>query len=349
MKHLITTGMVVMSCCLLSGGGTATAGEAHYVGSNTCFDCHEAQFNDWQASGHPWKLRKAEKARYSGLPLPPGYRWEDISYVIGGATKKARFIDQKGFIITAAKDGSEARTQYNLEDGTWSFYHKGQKKPYKCGPCHMTAYSKQGHQDGLPGMIGTWQEDGIGCEECHGPGSAHVTEPKKNKLKVDTTAESCGKCHQRGGLQPAALAKGGFIRHHEQFNELTGGAHKDLSCMECHDPHKRAILIRTGCGECHQDQTASYAKSLHGKSGISCIECHMARAAKSAIKTGRKAGDVRSHLFTINTDPKAEMFEKKGDKLYTRGYLTLDFACLNCHGSRDINWAAENVQSIHTK
>ena len=73
----------------------------------------------------------------------------------------------------------------------------------------------------------------------------------------------------------------------------------------------------------------------------------MARAAKSAIKTGKAAGDVRSHLFTINTDPKAEMFEKKGDKEYTKGYLTLDFACLNCHGSRDMNWAAKMAKNIH--
>ena len=126
-----------------------------YVGSEKCFSCHMDEYNLWQASGHPWKLRKVEKARYAKLPLPPGYSWDDISYVIGGATKKARFIDKDGYIITTAKDGSEAKTQYNLEDGSWSFYHKGEKKPYKCGPCHMTAYSPEGNQNGMEGMIGT--------------------------------------------------------------------------------------------------------------------------------------------------------------------------------------------------
>jgi len=48
--------------------------------------------------------------------------------VIGGANKKARFIDLEGYIITSAKDGSEAKTQYNINDGSWSFYHKGEKK-----------------------------------------------------------------------------------------------------------------------------------------------------------------------------------------------------------------------------
>ena len=51
------------------------------------------------------------------------------------ANKKARFIGLDGYIITAAKDGSELKTQDNMQDGSWSFYHKGETKPYKCGPC----------------------------------------------------------------------------------------------------------------------------------------------------------------------------------------------------------------------
>ena len=121
---------------------------ADYVGSDQCFTCHTDQFNYWQASGHPYKLRKVEAARTSKLPLPPGYRWDDLSYVIGGAIKKSRYIDLEGYIVTSAKDGSEAKTQYNLQDGSWSFYHQGEKPPYKCAPCHMTAYSPDGNQDG---------------------------------------------------------------------------------------------------------------------------------------------------------------------------------------------------------
>ena len=64
-----------------------------YVGFGKCFDC---QFNLWQSSGHPWKLRKVEKVRYAKLPMPPGYSCDDISYGIGGAVKKARFIDKSG-------------------------------------------------------------------------------------------------------------------------------------------------------------------------------------------------------------------------------------------------------------
>ena len=100
---------------------------ADYIGSDKCFECHQEQYNYWQASGHPWKLRTADKARYAKLPLPPGYGWDDISYVIGGANWKARFINKEGYIITTAKNGSEAKTQYNLEDGAGHSTTRGRR------------------------------------------------------------------------------------------------------------------------------------------------------------------------------------------------------------------------------
>ena len=49
-----------------------------------------------------------------GLTDPPeGYTWDDISYVNGGYGWKARFIDQRGYIITGDQD---AATQYNYEN-----------------------------------------------------------------------------------------------------------------------------------------------------------------------------------------------------------------------------------------
>lgn len=348
---MVKRAVLLVTCLTVLVVFGAPAPAAEYVGSDKCFTCHAEQYNLWQASGHPWKLRKMEKARYAKLPLPPGYAWEDISYVIGGANKKSRYIDKQGYIITAAKDGSEAKTQYNLQDGSWSFYHKGEKKPYKCGPCHMTGYKAEGHQDGLPGMIGTWAEDGITCEECHGPASDHVKKPSKATIMVDKSVEACGKCHQRGGMGPEPPAKGGFIRHHEQINELKAGVHKELSCITCHNPHERAILVKDNCKECHGEAAKSYANNIHGKSNIRCFECHMPKVSKSAISLASYVGDVRTHIFKINTDPKANMFktvEEKGKKsTFAKGFVTLDYACFSCHGSRDREWAAKGAKGIH--
>ncbi|MDO8746779.1 MAG: hypothetical protein Q7J70_03835, partial [Thermodesulfovibrionales bacterium] len=66
------------------------SGVAEYAGSETCAKCHPAMYNDWLVHGHSTSLREAAVAKYAGLPLPEGYTWNDIHYVIGGADKKSR-------------------------------------------------------------------------------------------------------------------------------------------------------------------------------------------------------------------------------------------------------------------
>ena len=86
--------------------------------------------------------------------------------------------------------------------------------------------------------------------------------------------------------------------------------------------------------------------------GVRCVDCHMPKATKSAVAHGRHEGDIRTHLFTISTDAKADMFyiEKENDKqhTYAKGFVTLDFACLNCHANKDRKWAARRARKIHS-
>ena len=318
------------------------AKNSNYAGSQKCSECHSEQYNSFIASGHPYKLSKASEAKTRGLPLPKGYTWDDISYVIGGAYKKSRYIDKKGYIITGAKDGSALKTQYNIETGTWSYYHKGEKKKYSCGGCHTTGYKKEGNQDNLEGMVGTWASAGVQCEACHGAGAKHVKSKKASDIVVDKKSSLCGKCHVRGSKDQIP-AKGNFIRHHEQFNEILAGPHKLLNCVSCHDPHKRAKFgIRKACTTCHMDK-----KKVNHIGKTSCVDCHMARVTKSAVAKSKIEGDVRTHLFKINSDPKANMFYKKGKKLFSKGFITLKYACLGCHETRDIKWASKNAKKIH--
>ncbi len=342
---------------------TVLPGDAKYVGSDSCAACHGEIWTDFRNSGHPYKLNKAANAQQPGyypfgdLEGPPaGYSWDQVSYVIGGFRWKARFIDLNGKIITG---DANATTQWNLPTddaptSEWVAYHAGEDKNYDCGPCHMTAYNPVGHQDDLPGMIGTWAEDGIQCEECHGPGEFHVQEPRGVNMIIDRSNEQCGKCHIRGDIGKIPVS-GGFIRHHEQWNEMFTSKHASLDCIDCHDPHKglhednpnRAAAIRSSCESCHFDEAGAYEDSglPHSELGMACLECHMPKAAKSARAVGDFKGDVRSHLFGINTDPDVSMFSEDGGNAL--GYLTLDFVCLQCHSSKDKVWAAGYAASIH--
>lgn len=347
LSHL-TVALFLLLCMILPQTVFAVA---EYLGSEKCSECHLDLYSSWIESGHHLQLRKAEKAQHSNLDLPKGYSWDDISYVIGGAKVKAYFVDQNGYIITSAKDGSKEKTEYNLEDGSWSYYLPGKKKLYDCGFCHTTGYSPEGHQGGLEGIIGTWHEDGVGCEVCHGPGSEHVKNPAVRTLRRSRSKALCEKCHQRGGIDHRPLKDLGLVRHHEQINELKEGPHKGLSCLNCHKPHQKASLTRYNCVICHSQANIGYEKSVHGKAGVKCIECHMARLSKPAIARASYVGKVRTHLFKISVDADVDMFKEIKEKglksTFTKDFVTVEFACLSCHKSQDKAWSIEHAKDFH--
>lgn len=113
----------------------------------------------------------------------------------------------------------------------------------------------------------------------------------------------------------------------------------------------RVIHAKNNCAECHTELATGYAKNRHGLQGTRCIECHMPKASKSAISVASYIGDVRTHIFKINTDPKADMFEtieEKGKKsTFAKTFVTVEYACLSCHASRDKDWAAKNAKGFH--
>jgi hypothetical protein len=344
--------MSLSAAVLLSMAGPASANK--FVGSDACTSCHLKQYNDFVLSGHPYKLRKAEDAKVAGVALPEGYTWDDISYVIGGRNWKSRYIDKKGYIITMTGKNRDVpgKNQFNLQTGTWSDYHPGEKnKKYNCGKCHTTGYKKEGHQDGMEGIVGTWEFPGIQCESCHGPAGKHIADVKQGKyvkgdITLDTSSSLCGKCHIRGAVDKIPASKG-FIQHHEQYNEISASAKKSLSCTTCHDPHKRAELaIKVSCAQCHSKQQEQFAGSSMQLKEVKCIDCHMPRATKSAVAMGKYEGDVRTHLYKINLDPNAKMFTDDGK--FANGYLTVEYACLNCHAEKDRGWALKTAKGIHS-
>ena len=339
---------------------------AGYVGTRACQSCHSDIYTRFMASGHPWKLNRVSDILDAGGPAayfpshvapywqqpsagpPPGHDWSEFAYVIGGFGWKARFIKTDGYIFT-----EESTAQYNLATDAWVPYHFGETKPYSCGECHTTGFNPSGHQDDLPGIEGTWALPGVQCEECHGPASLHVEDPYANPLRIpDNTWEACGRCHSRG--DPYVIdAKGGYIKHHEQYEEMIHTKKALMKCTDCHDPHACARYfpdqaIRRTCEDCHYQEAAAYAQTNLGNmysAGVTCVDCHMPYAAKSAVAFGPYKADVRSHLFRINPDPNASMFDSSGTEAL--GYLTLDFACLQCHTDSTTAWAAQYADQIH--
>jgi len=314
-------------------------------------------------SGHPYKLTEINGeaptgsfpafSAYPNDPIEPpaGTNWSDFSYTIGGYGWKMRWVQNDGFIYTPPT----GQNQYNFETQTWSDYHAGETKPYNCGGCHTTGWvdsddgDDSNNQGGLPGLLGTFFAGGVHCEQCHGEGDAHVNDPSNVDMEVDDTSYFCGKCHTRGGdngVTPGGEiieASGGFIKHHEQYDEWLHSPHTNgPGCNNCHDPHASVKFDDdaagegnlTSCENCHTDQ-AAYSEH----NGMpECTDCHMPKASKSAVALSLYQGDVPTHIWSINTDPVGKMegmFSEDGTSVLEnaqgQSQITLDFACYGCH------------------
>jgi hypothetical protein len=266
--------------------------------------------------------------------------------VIGGYNWKARFVGKDGYIITdkpGETGDAEYLNQFNFanpnvgNDAGWVTYHSGEAEiPYNCGSCHTTGYNPEGNQDDLPGLIGTWTEPGVKCEECHGPGSLHASNPRGIAMKVNRDAEECGACHRRGGVEEVD-ASGGFIKHHEQYEELFQSKHLTLDCVVCHDPHTGVIQLRkegvqttrTQCQNCHFEEEKYQDNEKHTALEVDCIECHMPFMVKSAVGNADKfTGDIRTHIMAIDPEQVGQFTE---DGSVALSQISLDFACRHCH------------------
>lgn len=75
----------------------------------------------------------------------------------------------------------------------------------------------------------------------------------------------------------------------------------------------------------------------------------MPRASKSALAVASYTGDLRTHIFKINTDADGvKTVEEKCEKsTFAQGAVTLEYVCRSCHTSRDKKWAAKNSKNIH--
>ena len=377
----------VMICLMVVG----LVWSQSYVGSSACMYCHSDKYGDWADSGHPFKANiKSEGwnilgpgdddgpqypeyvTNHQDLWMPTiGATWtDDITGVVGGFGWKARFLDNSGKVVGTLNseiNPGAGQNQYNFFEGEewgWADYHPSDDKTYNygCFRCHTTGPSEEGTWlEGVDGL-GSFAEDGVGCEACHGPGSDHVGAPSSSNIDLvyeydinygnglaisdtdtlyadageDRVNFLCGTCHNRGFNYPIEVSSG-YIKHHEVWEEsLTWDGHSFMSCTTCHDPHKRVIWggdgITSACENCHTTQVATTNHS----DGATCVDCHMPYAGKSAVARGESGykGDIHSHLFTVTVDTES-MFNEEGnlvqDDENREASLDLGFTCLGCH------------------
>ncbi len=143
-----------------------------------------------------------------------------------------------------------------------------------CKTCHEDIYTK--HFAGTPHYT-LIQQGKHGCEDCHGPGSAHVEgggDVSKiisfKKLSMEESSKICLTCHA------ASMEQSNFMRSEHLAN--------GVGCITCHSPHQAKIersLLKDSqpelCFGCHTEQKAEFSRPFRHrvKQGLlECSDCH---------------------------------------------------------------------------
>jgi DmsE family decaheme c-type cytochrome len=197
-----------------------------------------------------------------------------------------------------------------------------------CRGCHGV---EAAHWDPtLHGRVFTLQPrselEGRRCEACHGPGSAHLTDPqnasnmvaftRRSATGIEVQNDMCLECH-RGG---ARIRWSGSV--HEEA---------DVACSDCHNPMSetsqrrlmRESSVAATCLACHPAQRVEFRKRSHmplfeGK--ISCEDCHNPHG--STTDPLLRGDSVNHTCYTCHP-------EKRGPFLWE--HAPVRESCLNCH------------------
>jgi len=203
-----------------------------------------------------------------------------------------------------------------------------------CMTCHASQAAAFGQT--LMGKIGKTQPGKFACENCHGPGSAHVKagggrgvggiisfRPDDQSRTAEENNATCLGCHQKG-----------------ERTQWHGSTHQErgLQCTNCHTVMKnvsRKHQLKTQveaetCYQCHKLQRAQMQYSSHmpvreGK--VTCTNCHNPHGSTTE-KLIREAS-VNENCYKCHA-------EKRGPLLWEHAPVRED--CLNCHNPHGSNY-----------
>ena len=196
-----------------------------------------------------------------------------------------------------------------------------------CATCHATQAESFSHT--LMGRIGKTQKGKFDCENCHGPGSAHVKagggrgvggiisfRPEDQSRTAAENNAICLNCHERGDR-----------------TYWNGSTHetRGLMCTNCHTVMKqvsRKFQLRTAfepdtCFQCHKDRRAQMFRTSHmplreGK--MVCSDCHNPHG--SATEAMLRENSINDTCYKCHA-------EKRGPFLFE--HTPVRENCLNCH------------------
>jgi hypothetical protein len=163
-----------------------------YVGSAACAPCHKEIYEQWRLTPHARMVRDPRRdplAIAGALPDPSvDLAPEEISLALGSHWTQRYLVEREGELFVTP-------FIWNMQTKHWDTSCSFNRRwAVSCAGCHTTGYFAP---------TGKYQEAGIGCEACHGPGKAHAAGGKKAivnpaKLSGGRGLMVCMACHTNG-------------------------------------------------------------------------------------------------------------------------------------------------------
>jgi len=303
-----------------------SAATPSFVGTASCIECHTEQYRDWYGSDHDLAMAAAvdstvlgdfadaeftahgitsrftrREGKYFVWTEGPGGGMAEfeVTHVFGHEPLQQYLVPFPGGRMQAlslAWDTVERRWFHLYPDtdippDDWLHWTRNaQNWNGMCAECHSTNLQK-GYDPATDSYTTTWSDIDVGCEACHGPGSAHVAwagippmarPDLADAALVATTSdldgpqlvERCAPCHSRRAelgdydhtgtslldhMLPSLLREGLYHPDGQVLDEVyVYGSFlqskmyaRGIRCSDCHDSHSLK-LVREGNDLCLQ-------------------------------------------------------------------------------------------------
>jgi len=307
---------------------------AHYIGSSACQSCHREVYDRWKQTRMANVVRDPRQHPDAIVPdltkADPlvTFTKDDIAFVYGSRWKQ-RYFKKAGddyYPLPAQWDVSHQHwAPYFVKNGTdwWAPLYPPNNLQRPTGPlcdgCHSVGY------DIATKKVAEWN---VGCERCHGPGSAHVAQQGRgniiNPAKLDYVQANdvCVQCHSQGrplnnpingkyydwpvGFQVGKrLSDFWTLEEHRlgvaSFTHFADGtAHKNR--MQGNDFVQSLMYTRgVTCFSCHDVHGTPYDGLIRKPGSQVCLDCHGPNTAN-----GPHAASIEAHTHHKPGSPGSE-------------------------------------------
>ncbi|NBU24204.1 MAG: hypothetical protein EBS39_00990 [Gammaproteobacteria bacterium] len=309
----------------------AAARGASFVGSTACASCHQAERAAWRGSQHARAMQHATAdtvlgdfggATYSRDGVTSTFFKRDgkffirtdgpdgkladfeVKYTFGVEPQQQYLVELPGGRLQAVSVTWDTRPaeaggqrwfrQYPAEkldhrdELHWT--QRAQNWNFMCADCHSTDVRK-GYDDATGGYDTRYAEVSVGCESCHGPGSAHIAAMRGGK-RGDGAYGLAVAFHERRGVAWAQDPATGNSRR----SQPRATDHEMEACARCHSrrsqfaegwragdrllDHFLPVTLREGLYHAdgqQQDEVfiwGSFRQSKMHQAGVTCSDCH---------------------------------------------------------------------------